>query len=235
MEIDCIWFKQIIPNTECQLIVYERGAYGSFIFQLVSALYDETYPLNMFSNGSCHCGYVNLSKKSHHYIYQKNLKQQIYELADPQDETRPVILKQHKWPNHNIFFKRWPLGKIIYMTSTVEDQDRLMAYWLIKTRFVIEDNKDFKVLPGCQEKIKKGLKQKNSFLTFPEEQIPNDYPTQTFKIKCNDVIANKDLVLETLSVCTNRPITEKIDKFYSSYITMQEKLRQEYFPYINPI
>ena len=242
MEIDCIWFKPVV-NTPCQLIVYERGAYGSFIFQLVSTFLDQDFVPELYSNASCPCKIINLTAKSSHYIYNSELKRHTYELADPFDASRAMVLRQHKWPVHKDFFKRWPLGKIIYITSTPEDHPRLRANWLIKARFSAKVAnfadpyvQDRRIIDMTPEQIKRAIYNvQTTFITFPEDEIPNDYPDSIIKIKCNDVLVNKNLVLEQLSQITGKPIPEKLHDFYDRYLEAQEKLRLEFFPYINPI
>jgi hypothetical protein len=54
--------------------------------------------------------------------------------------------------------------------------------------------------------------------------IPDDVKNKIYILNLHDIIHNKNIILETLSDFTQRPITEHIRQTYDNYLTAQQRL-----------
>lgn len=237
------------PHTDAYLVLFPPGGSGHFI---VSMLGNFVYnsKLNLSIRGDAH-------KKNftHNYeSYSSNLWAKLvmtlnvpsFKIINPNDETLPIFFNEHFVSNFDIFFERYPKGKIIIITSTEKDILRMRVSAFIKSFLRNYNNKVFNknweiFLKNNQQFINK---DPNKFtekdyremlnLVGDSNQYYTEFQTdkEIYFISYNKIISDMNYTLDLLSKVTEKPITEDMKNDYLHYLSKQEQTLKEYAPWI---
>lgn len=258
--------KKIYPNTEAYLILYDPGAGGNFIRNLIANLfYQNKFNISELGTANSFEYPRNITKESiKKYVESggKNLAN-IEFILDPEDETLPLILNSHNHEfNYNSFFKKFPKGKIIFVTSELYDVPRLSVNQFFKIIQQFYNLEQTKVIPNRQNMWRSCKKRfpvladvptpidatkDQLFSVFqncksepimPKKINQNFIESITIKkenylvIPFRKLIQEPNWVLEELSILLNKSLNEHSKENYKKYLEMQNKIIQEYAPWI---
>ncbi len=171
-------------------------------------------------------------------------------------EIDEPILYDHVVPNLDDLFTKYPLCKNIVIEIDERTVNRVQGNLFFKTLVqefpmslaVWEDTQNkhpyFKDYPDPRdvpvELSERYIKQFGNnwplldaeFFTnsFP---VPEQYKNNVFYINVYDIIHNRDIVLETLSNITNKPIVPSTIQYYDAYLVKQEELVKTHMPWLD--
>lgn len=124
-------------------------------------------------------------------------------------DDKPLTYREHNAPNWESFFSIFPNGKNIVITFSEK-----------MTKYIVN---------FAYHKLGKNY-ELNTYNThmFPFSYkyplvVPNEYKDKVFEIKLEDILFNKEKVLGLLSIITNKPIPNFVDKTYDNYIKAQKE------------
>ena len=63
--------------------------------------------------------------------------------------------------------------------------------------------------------------------------VPEQYKNNLFHVNVYDIIHNRDIVLDTISKITNKPILPSIVEYYDAYLEKQEELVKTHMPWLD--
>lgn len=257
---------KIFPKTEAYLIFYDPGAGGNFVRNLIANLYYK----NEFGNSNVGMAHsieypINITKESlEKHIDYTNTGRNTGELTlDPEDESLPVIFNSHS-PNYNYvpFFKKFPQGKILFITTDLCDIPRLSVNQFFK---VIDFFYDYGTAQHQTQKRISWAFCKKRFPFLITKRSPKDCSVEDLSsifMQChskslltenfNDefitnlplnknkylnipyrkLIKDSGWVLDQLSIFTNKPLNENSKKNYENYLNAQTNLLNKYAPWI---
>lgn len=237
------------PHTNAYLILFPAGGSGNFILSMLGKFYYNS-KLNLSDTGDAHKkGFTYNHESSSSNLWAKlvmTLKVPSFKIVNPNDETLPVFFIEHFISDFDIFFERYPKGKIIIITSTEKDILRMRVSAFIKS-FLRNYNK--KVFNKNWEDFLKKNKQfinkdPNKFtekdyremliLAGDNNQYYTEFQTdkEIYFLPYNKIITDMNYTLDLLSKVAEKPITEDIRNDYLSYLSKQEQTLTEYAPWL---
>ena len=171
-----------------------------------------------------------------------------YLAVDPRHPDKPLILFDHFKPDLEVYFNKFPIGKIIVIRFSQKMIPLLHGNLFYKTTMehnyakkgsnahwesVKEINdylKPYKLPSDVPDELIQRLIRStaHSYKTeeyFSEKYIPSkEYSDRMYFIDFYDIIFNKSKVLNQLSDITNRPITDFVNNEYDMYLERQHNL-----------
>lgn len=236
---------------DAYVVSYPNGACGTFISSLIySWLTNKSLPLVFSQYGDAH----------ENEIYRENWNRidsevytthQILSIVNPKNNFLPFVLRQHWEFDRNIALEKFPNYINIRITIRQADNELLSAFKFFKILL-----KNYNNLNSSQWNYlskNNGLdpnelteEQLRYYLSIIEKEHYNNDPywdqnnynselflNNEFMIKFNDIIFNKDKVLNYLSNILEKPITPVIEQSYKNYINANKNLINLKCPWIN--
>jgi hypothetical protein len=268
-------------NTPAYYVIYAPGAGGSFLRLLVYSLYYPNELNYSFSKANAHYdvplkikndrNYVSesipkkiLDKKKledpnfvykfryqHHLFYKRHSAVE-FELAEPLDESRPLVFTNHIPISFNRYKIRFPLGKILIISHTPKEEKLIRGNFFYKSiRYVVADMNDLSVsylnqwkkicrlhnistenpMDATTEEVDKYLSSFEENFQYVDLGKFYDYHSDIYEFKFYDIMNNKDKTLNDLSIITGKDINEGTVNLYESYLNSQRKLLEEKMPW----
>lgn len=237
------------PNTETFLINWWGGTCGAFITMLMYNILfpNEQIEIAPSDNGNAHTNQSVIRKlyRVNKNIISNNMRHP-YKIVGPLFLGKPLILFDHEEPDLDVFFDKFPLGKIIVIRFNNKMVPLMHGNFFFKTIMeyaLNEDNDAWKrfykendILIGYNspkdipsEIIKQLINQMTESYNikhYYSEQYtpPEQYKDRIYFIDFYDIIFNKSKVLTQLSDITNRPITDFVNDQYDIYSAKQKEL-----------
>lgn len=233
------------------IVSYQNGACGAFIASLIYIwLTNRAHPLVFTQYGDAHENEnyrENWSRvDSEVYVSNKMLK-----ILEPKHKSLPFVIREHREPNREIVKLKYPNYLNIRITTTSADYKLLTAFIFFK--ITLRNYNDLN--PGPWSRLTKGSyidpnllnsEELKYYLSLLEESFLDKNPywqeenfTKTsesnneYMLKFNDIIFNKDLVLNYLSKLIEKPIIPVIEQSYKNYINANKNLINLKCPWIN--
>ena len=185
-----------------------------------------------------------------------NKKVSRFSAVNPLISSQPLILYDHVVPNLDELFTKYPLCKNIVIEIDKRTSNRVQGNLFFKTlvenfpkslerwkkiqqeHSYLNEYDDPNDLPI--ELSERYIKQFSSHWPLPNTafftssyNIPEQYKENIFYINVYDIIHNRDMVLETLSKITNKPILTSIIEYYNAYLAKQEELVKTHMPWLD--
>jgi hypothetical protein len=243
---------KIFPDTEAYTVSYLPGTSGSFICMLIAEFTNTLNQVEFSKNGNAHVTRNGTNQVLDLNFDKTTLKDgQLFSRfleTNPENPELPIILTEHYVIDHDLFFEKYPKGKVLYIQIDP-----------MKDRLLIEANFYFKVqvdsyheIPywhqlwqqesptyfnGAKDpfdpSITSDMIQKLIMDRANKHQQVTDYPfkigdmvdiTNVTLIQFSDILSSKQTTLETISNLTNRPIPISAYAIYDQYIEAQKSI-----------
>jgi hypothetical protein len=232
----------------------------SLVYQfVVSPIDDFTFSKFGHAHGvaldKCVGNWKNINSVRYADFYEEKVS--VFSSVDPLISSRPLILYDHLVPNLDELFTKYPLCKNIVIEMDKRTVNRVQGNLFFKT-IVQEFPKSLKVWEDLQRKYpsyfkeyadpkdvpvelsERYIREWGSRWPFPNVEffmadyaIPEQYKNNLFHINVYDIIHNRDLVLETISKITNKPILPNIIQYYDAYLAKQDVLVKTHMPWLD--
>ena len=237
------------PSTETFLINWLGGTCGAFISMLT---YNILFPNCKIKISPSKYGNAHTNQQIITLLYRFNNETFIndnythpYEIVDPKFPNSPLVLFDHAIPKLNIFFNKFPVGKIIvirfdkrmvpllhgnlFFKNTLELELTDNGHWnrLKKQNdYLSEYDLPHDIPPETIEYMLKEFSKNYNIENYYSEQYipPKEYSDRFCFVNFYDIIFNKSKVLNQLSEITNRPITDFVSNQYDIYLEKQHEL-----------
>ena len=237
------------PSTETFLINWLGGTCGAFISMLT---YNILFPNCKIKISPSKYGNAHTNQQIITLLYRFNNETFIndnythpYEIVDPKFPNSPLVLFDHAIPKLNIFFNKFPVGKIIvirfdkrmvpllhgnlFFKNTLELELTDNGHWnrLKKQNdYLSEYDLPHDIPPETIEYMLKEFSKNYNIENYYSEQYipPIEYSDRFCFVNFYDIIFNKSKVLNQLSEITNRPITDFVSNQYDIYLEKQHEL-----------
>jgi hypothetical protein len=253
----------IFPSTETYLITWLGGSCGAFItslvYQFVVKPVDD-FAFSKFGHAhgialdECIKNWNRIIPVVHSDLYKEKIS--VFSSVDPICPSQPLILYDHLIPNLDELFTKYPLCKNIVIEMDKRTVNRVQGNLFFKT-LVQEFPKSVEVWKNLQNKhpyfkdytdpkdvpielSERYIREWGSRWPFPNIEffmadyvIHEQYKNNLFHINVYDIIHNRDLVLETISKITNKPILPNIVKYYDAYLAKQDELVKTQMPWLD--
>jgi hypothetical protein len=261
-----ISLHKIFPNTEAYLVFYDPGAGGNFIRNLIANLYYQ----NQFSTSDSGAAHFieyprNITKESleRYVMHMGNNIGGMELVLEPEDENLPIILNSHNHEfNYNSYFRKFPKGKIIFVTCESCDIPRLSVNQFFK---IIDQFYSFGKPDGKPKRQLMWANCRKRFSVLSNKQSPKDCSKEELSsifLDCKDkpifpknfneafmsklylnknkyltipykkLINDPKWVMEELSVFLNKPLNDHSKENYKKYLDAQNNLLNDYAPWI---
>lgn len=230
---------------DAYIVTYPTGGSGTFISSLIYIYFDTpNEPLIFSEYGDAH--------NNDNEIYKKNWKNidksEIYSnrmlgRVEPKNKSLPFVVSEHFKFKRTQALEKYPNYCNIKITLTENDRELVSAFMFFKLglRFYNNysdshfwakfsngsqsdpNNLNENELKFCINLIKE--KDISEFSKFKEENFEkNLFPNNEFMLKFNDIIFNKNKVLNYLSEILERPTTSIVEQTYDNYIMVNKNL-----------
>ena len=250
------------PDTDTYLVNWTGGSSGAFILSLLySFLYSKVNENHISDSGNAHeVAFEIITNNWKNPAFRRTnfrLNQiKIYDVIDPLDETKPLILYNHVPPNLEKLFAKYPKCKHIRISVCDKMLPRTQGNLFYKTTYEHYDVSQLRwdrmvfqhsYLNGytpqnCPQelirryiedtcKIWPAMASDNYYTEYYE--IPLDFRDRVITVPYYDIIYNRDKILDLLATLTDKPIRQDIVDFYDIYLAKQKWLMQEKMPWIN--
>lgn len=253
----------IFPSTETFLVTWLGGSCGAFITSLVyqfAVKPVDNFAFSKFGHAhgialdECVKNWRNINSVHYADLYEKKIS--VFSSVDPLISSQPLILYDHVVPNLDDLFTKYPLCKNIVIEMDERTINRVQGNLFFKT-LVQEFPKSLTVWEDLQHKhsyfkdypdprdvpvelSERYIKEWSRCWPFADVEffmndfpIPEKYKNNLFHINVYDIIHNRDIVLETLSNITNKPIVPSIIQYYDAYLAKQEELVKTHMPWLD--
>lgn len=234
------------PNTEAYAISYIPGTAGTFIGLLIAEFHNMVKKSEFSVHGHSHGSSVSWNQKPATDFVQTMLPSgQIFSKfleTEPIDTSIPIILLEHYEIDSNVYFNRYPKGKILYIQA--DHSDRL----LIEANFFFKVQVDsYHTIPYWHE-----LWKKEAPIYFDNAETPYDskvtperiaillkdricknqttYPylitdeIDAYRFSFSDILNDSQKILSEISSITKKPIPSTAHAMYSNYLKAQQPI-----------
>ena len=214
-------------NNETYLISFETGSCGVFIKTMLEQIIAQDHiayqEILEFPNAHAHD--VNFFKRplmdEHFYtftatLYEGNVNS--YESAIDADHGKPLIYRDHNAPNWELFFTKFINSKNIVITFTEEMEKYVATFGYYKYHI----NMGWDITDNILRWVGHGFPYSYKFPLIK----PKEYAERIIEIKLEEILFDKQRVLDILSNISNRSVPTFVDKSYDNYV----KAQREIFP-----
>jgi hypothetical protein len=220
-------------DTEVYYVSYGWGTCGSFVSSL---LYDFLFGIEEIipfsKEGNSHGRLINCYKNwdvTEKYSSQviKRSAGPVYDHVRPINKDIPLIIFDHFFPVFDDLFSVYPKCKLIIISSTPQDAQRIRGNIFYKVFKDMRMRKELEFDKNQPDTVRLAGEFMNVNIKCPEQ-----YSKNVNVLPMYDIIHNKMRTLTLLSQVTNKPITEKIIETYDKYIEAQEELVRTKMPWV---
>ena len=196
----------------------------------------------------------NIGSVRYAELYKEKIP--VFLAVDPLISSYPLILYDHVVPDLDELFTKYPLCKNIVIEIDKRTSNRVQGNLFFKTMVQefpgsLESWKKLQQEHSYLNKYddpndvpievsKRYIKQfgsnwplMNAEFFTSSYNIPEQYKENVFHINVYDIIHNRDLVLESISKITNKPILPSIIQYYDAYLAKQEELVKAHMPWLH--
>lgn len=243
---------KIFPETEAYAISYIPGTAGSFLCMLVAEFSNILEKSDFSKNGNAHVtrvgsNQVNDDDFDTQLLAPGQLFSRFLETI-PKDTSQPIILAEHYPIDAELFFKKYPKGKILYIQID-PIQDRL----LIETNFYFKVQVDsYHEIPfwhqlweqespiyfnGAKDPFDPNITDE-MIVSLIQHRVEKNKDTTMYPFRVtdvvdipnvltcsfNDILTDRNKILNIISKLTNRPIPNTAYEIYDKYLEAQKPI-----------
>lgn len=243
---------KIFPDTEAYAVSYIQATCGSFMCMLIAEFTGTLESYQFSKNGNAHktlvgTNQVDAEDFDRSMLAPNKLMCRFLE-KDPKDPTLPITLTEHHEVDYDLYFTKYPKGKILYIQidpykdrllmeanfffKVQVDSLHYMPYWVpmwheesAKYFNGVESPNDPSITRDMIMRLLRDRAEKHApttgypFIIGDVVEVDNVY-THSFM----DILHDKQKTLEMVSRLTNRPIPESAHKVYDDYIKAQKPI-----------
>lgn len=208
-------------NNEAYLISFETGTCGVFIKTILEQILAQDHiayqRVLKFPNGHAHdVSFFNpklMDEKF--YTFMANQSSDYASASEP-NHNKPIIFREHCAPNWEAFFNKFPNSKNIIITFTKDMEEHVATFSYYKYHINMGWDVTDNIYRWVEHKFPYSYK-------FPLIK-PKEYSERIIEIKLEEILFDKQKVLNTLSAMTNRSIPKFVDETYDNYLSAQRQL-----------
>ena len=216
----------ISTSNNIYLISYASATCGNFVMLVLWSLLEHPEGFHIFSkHGNAHLfnpykenwkvDRASTEWKNYHKIVDYN--NHLYRLVKPLDDTKPLLLSGHKFPDFEEFFEMYPNAKLIFIQHSKEDIEHLKKLFYYKIPVdMLQLN-----MPFEEAGIDYVFETINYLPEFIDVDIPEKYKDRTCIIEFRDILNEDSALLETLGKFVDKKVTEGIRSMHKNYLDKQ--------------
>lgn len=213
-------------KNETYLISYESGSCGTFLGYILQQILaqDHIAYQKILEFPKSHAHDIDFWKDKHldyknFYTFLSNHSNGVYsyKTANYATHDKPLIYRDHLAPDWDLFFSKFINGKNLVITFSEKMAIYVATFRWKKLFFENNKSTDLNIDVWFVHVDKFPFSYKDPLV------IPEKYNDKIIEIKVEDLLFNKEKILNTLSSITNKPIPHFVDKSYDNYLLAQKQ------------